>query len=661
MESTRLEKLRSKRWLPKLLLAGVVLEGLNLFSIATTQGVLQLLPFPVNRFYSFGVHAVILWLLLVAREVYRARSDRRGLTQLQIASLAILAVCLTGALIYFQHGARLSADGPHYFVQARSMLFDTDLDFSNDYERVRAHRPIAERYPVGTALFSLPFLLLAHLLLLVGKTLGLVVAADGFGYSYETAFGLAGYFFGVLGLLAVLRITSQYVPVGMATLSLLTVWTSSFLVWYMVVEPSMPHSMSFAWTSFFLCFWLYKRPLKTTREWIVLGCLAGAAALVRWQNGALLLLPFLDSLLDSPRSSVRALWAVLAAALCFLPQILFWQLTAGTMFAVPLAEHGVSWDQLSAMQVLYSTNRGLFPWNPVFYLGLIGLLLWIRISPRLGGLFMTGFLLQILINSNVAIWWAGWSFGGRRFDTCVLFFVVGMAAFFQFLRRRPLVPIVGLCVLLFLWSYGLMIQLRRGDIPPDRLVSFRSVSLTNVREYYQRFGLPFAAPVNWLFARRYDVSPERFDRLFGHEGYGNFRVRFDLESEPFVGRGWGEPERDTNGEWFRWSIGRQSTFLVPLKQPRDYELTVLVRPYQGALPNRVGLRINDRVQLQRFLMNGAELRWNLGRALWQTGINEIRFEYENTAKPSERGTSSDSRELGVAVYRLELIAVPDNE
>lgn len=437
----------------------------------------------MNRFYSFGAHAVILWLLLVAREVYRARSDRRALTQLQIANLAILAVCLTGALIYFQHGARLSADGPHYFVQARSMLFDADLDFSNDYERVRAHRPIAERYPVGTALFSLPFLLVAHLLLLVGKTLGLVVNADGFGYSYETAFGLAGYFFGVLGLLAVLRITSQYVSVGIATLSLLTVWMSSFLVWYMVVEPSMPHSMSFAWTSFFLCFWLYKRPLKTNREWIVLGCLAGAAALVRWQNGALLLLPFLDSLLDSPRSSVRALWAALAAGLCFLPQLLFWQLTAGTMFAVPLAEHGVSWHQLSAIQVLYSTNRGLFPWNPVSYLGLIGLLLWIRVSPRLGGLFMTGFLLQILINSNVAIWWGGWSFGGRRFDTCVLFFVVGMAAFFQFLRRRPLVPIVGLCVLLFLWSYGLMLQLRRGDIPPDRLVSFRSVSLTNVREY----------------------------------------------------------------------------------------------------------------------------------------------------------------------------------
>ena len=661
MESTQLEQLRSKRWLPKLLLAGVALECLNLFSIATTQGVLQFFSFSANRFYSFGVHAVILWLLLVGREVYRARSERRGLTHLQIASLAMLAVCLMGALIYFQHGARLSADGPHYFVQARSILFDGDLDFSNDYQRVKAHQPIAERYPVGTALFSLPFLLVAHLLLLAGKTLGLVVSADGFGYSYETAFGLAGYFFGVLGLLAVLRVTSQYVSVGMATLSLLTAWVSSFLVWYMVLEPSMPHAMSFAWASFFLCYWLYKRPLSRKQDWIVLGCLAGGAALVRWQNGVLLVLPLLDTLLDSPRSSVRALWAVLASALCFLPQLLFWQLTAGSPTTMPLAEHGVTWDQLSVWQVLYSTNRGLFPWNPVFYLGVIGLFLWTRISPRLGSLFITGFLLQIFFNSNVAIWWAGWSFGGRRFDGCVLFFVVGVAVFFQFLRRRPLVPIIGLCVFLALWNLSLMTQLRRGDIPPDQLTSFRSVSVNNIQKYYERFGFPFASPANWLFARRYEVSPEKFDRLFGHEGYGNFRTDFDLESETFVGRGWGKPEMNIRGEWFRWSSGPQSTFLVPLKQARDYELTVLVRPYEGALSNQVGLRVNGHLQLWRSLTSSGVLRWPLEQTLWKTGINELRFEYEKTAKPSETGSPSNSREPGIAVYRLELIAVPDNE
>ena len=79
-------------------------------------------------------------------------------------------------------------------------------------------------------------------------------------------------------------------------------------------------------------------------------------------------------------------------------------------------------------------------------------------------------------------------------------------------------------------------------MPPDRLVSFRSVSERTVRELYDRFGYPFAAPANWIFARRFGVSPEKFDRVFGHEGFGNFRLVFDSGSEPFVATGWGDAE-----------------------------------------------------------------------------------------------------------------------
>ena len=121
----------------------------------------------------------------------------------------------------------------------------------------------------------------------------------------------------------------------------------------------------------------------------------------------------------------------------------------------------------------------------------------------------------------------------------------------------------------------------------------------------------------------------------------------------------GPAERDTEGEWFRWSIGNRSSILVPLKQARDYELTLLVRPYEGALPNRVGLRVNGEVQLQRRVIGRGGLRWTLPRPLWRNGINELRFEFAKTSRPSEAGNSSDSRELAVAVYRLELIALPD--
>jgi hypothetical protein len=570
--------------------------------------------------------------------------------------LTVVAICLFGAAIYFRSGIRLSSDGPHYFVQARSLLFDHDLDFSNDYRRVPAPRAIAERYPVGMAVLSMPFLLLAHLLLLLGRWIGLPFAADGFGAPYETAFGMASYGFGSLALLAMLRATSRFFSAGMALLSVLTVWAASFLVWYMVVEPSMPHAMSAAWTAFLLCFWLDKRPLTRTPDWILLGAIAGLAALVRWQNGVLLALPVLDHLVESRASWLKAVWAALAAAVAFLPQLVFWQVTAHSPLALPLAEHGVHWGQLSVAQVLFSTNRGLFTWSPVAYLGVLGLVLWAGQARRLAILFLVGFLLQLYVNGSVAFWWSGWSFGSRRFDNCLLFFCVGTAAFLEWLRRRPLVPLVGLCALLFLWNLGLMKQSREGRVPPDRLVSFEDVAVRNLHWLYADLGLPFAAPANWLFAWRYGVSPERFDRLFGHEGFGNLRLAFDADSTPFVGRGWGEPERDVTGTWFRWCIGESCTLLVPLSAPHPYSLTVRARPAPGTAPNWVGLGVNGARQPKRLLTDQEALAWRLPAGLWRGGVNELRFDFDRTARPTDFGPSSDTRPLASGVYGLELLA-----
>lgn len=654
-------RLDRRGWIPKLLKLGIALELADVFSLVITEGVLQLWPFSDDRFTSYYGHATACWLLFAALEVYNTRASEERARRFSVAKLFLLALCFIGAGLYFRYGLRLSADGPHYFVQARSVLFDGDLDFENDYARIRAPKPIAERYPIGMALLSLPFLGITHVLLLVGNALGHAWETDGFGYPYQTAFGLTGYVLGSLGLFHVLRTTVRYFSVGLATSALVTVWASSFLVWHMVSEPSMPHAASFAFTAFFLCFWIDKRPMSLRRDWIGLGMLAGIATLVRWQNAVLLVLPTLDRALDSPRTAVKSLWAWAAMAVCLIPQLLFWRVTSGSALSIPFAGHGFHWDQLRVLEVLFSTNRGLFTWNPVFYLGLLGLLVWWKDAKRLASLFLLGFFLEVVINADVAIWWAGWSFGGRRFDSCVLFFVIGTAACFQFLKQRPWLPVLGLSVVLISWGYGVMIQTRRGVIPPDRLVSFHEVTAHNVRYFYERFGFPFASPLNWVFAGKYGVSPEKFDLLFGHEGFGNMHLVFSTDSEPYVGRGWGGPEVDPEGRWFRWSVGPESTFFLPLREARDYDLYAQVRPYSGAFPNRIGLRINGRPQRSQSVSGETILRWRILSRAWRPGINVLRFDFARTASPEDDGIPGDPRELGFAFYRLELIAVPREE
>jgi hypothetical protein len=243
----------------------------------------------------------------------------------------------------------------------------------------------------------------------------------------------------------------------------------------------------------------------------------------------------------------------------------------------------------------------------------------------------------------------------------VLFFVIGAAAFFHFIRRKPLVPVLGLAGILILWNVGVMMQSRTGEIPTDRLVSFHSVSETNLRHFYNRFGFPFASPMNWLFAYRYGVSPEKFDRLYGHEGFGNLRLPFDAASEPYVGRGWWATERGPNGRWFRWAVGSRSILLVPLKQPRDYELFAHVRAYRGASPNSIGLRVNGRPNRAQLVEHESTLRWKVEKDFWQRGVNEVSFEFARTARPSDSGSSQDSRELAAAFYRVNLISVPKDD
>jgi hypothetical protein len=461
---------------------------------------------------------------------------------------------------------------------------------------------------------------------------------------------------GALGLLAMLRVAFQFFAPAVALLSVLTVGTSSFLAWYMVVEPAMPHAVSAASVSFLLCFWLARRPLTGRRDWMVLGVLVGFATLARWQNVAFAALPLVDAMMKPRRPLRQGAWSLLAFAVTLTPQLAYWYAMTGNPVGVTMERHSVEWGQLRVAEVLFSTNRGLFPWSPVLYLGFFGLLLWLRRSTRLASLCLLGFALQVYINGSVEMWYGGWAYGGRRFDNSLVLFVLGFGAFLDFVRRRPLLPVAGLSAVLVLWNVGLMLQMKKAEIAPDGNVSFRQAAARSLYLFYDRLGFPPAWPANWLFARRHGVSAEKFDRLFGHRGFGNFRLPMDLEAEAFLGQGFGAPEQDGRGEWFRWSLGNESTLLVPLREPHRYALSIRVKSYEAIGENRIGLRVNGQVERGLEVKDDAVLEWVLEPGLFRAGINEIRFDVQRTRRPSDVAPSADSRPLGVRFYRLELIA-----
>ena len=545
---------------------------------------------------------------------------------------------------------RPAADGAHFFVQARSMVMDQDLDFSNDYEHVSAWDKRGQESQVGRALWGIPFLVLARM---VHWLMGLVslTSPGDLDATLLVAFDWASYVFGTLTLLVLYRTTCSYFPRGVSLLSVLTLGSSSFFGWYVVVEPSMPHAVSAGLTAGMLGYWLQHRPFIRTRDFLVVGLLAGLSATVRYQNGVLLLLPLLDHF---PRT--RAGWkqiglAVVASVVCWTPQLAFllWNRVDPTQMP------GVRFSKLQVAEVLFSTDRGLFPWSPVVYVGVVGLAAWLRRSPRLAALFVLGFAAEVYINGTVRDYGGGWAFGGRRFDGCLLLFALGLAAVLQWMLRRPLVLVTTLCAGLVLWNLGLAKQSKHGDVPPTGLISFRRVATENVGAAYDLAGLPFAFPANAIFAWRYRVSPERFDRLWGHQGYGDVDLTFDGGAEFALADGWSQLETDRAGTSFRWVQGREARLLLPLKAARHgARVSFRLRPAPGTLPNRATLIANGRTVGAQALTDDQVLAWLVPPSAWRTGINELVLFFDRNVRPADVMRSSDTRLLSAAAYTLRL-------
>jgi len=220
------------------------------------------------------------------------------------------------------------ADEIEYFAYLRSMAFDRDLEFGNEYRHfyerdpqglagfaatfLDRREPQTGRHinfaPLGSALLWSPFYLLAHLGVLLARAAGSAVAADGFSAPYVAAACYASWLYGGLGLLVIHDALRRFagtpdVDAGWAAAALL--WASP-LLYYMTIAPGFSHATSvfavaaLAWTT------LAAREGPGLAPWMAVGALGGIATLVREQDGLFLAVPLGRSRYSSPSSSPTA-------------------------------------------------------------------------------------------------------------------------------------------------------------------------------------------------------------------------------------------------------------------------------------------------------------------------------------------------------------------
>lgn len=434
------------------------------------------------------------------------------------AILALTAACLVafGATVPLPRvdGQLVGSDGIKYYVYLPSLLIDGDLDFTDEYRHFyRSHPETADhlvaertatglpanRFGIGPALLWSPFFIAAHLLASLLQALGVTLSTDGTSAFYQVPVLAGSILYGGLGawlcFLVARRLASRSAALAATLLTVL----AGNLIYYLTVEPSMSHPLSMFASSAFFYFWVISRDRRHGRDDVRLGGLAGLMALIRPQDGLILLLPIVDRALFARTD--RQAWSAwlkssltmaATAILAFVPQLLVWRLLNGNLLLSGYAQefdHLFHWPVSRLLPVLFSAHRGLLTWHPVFLLGLAGL--WLLATRerepgvrRLAALGFAGFTMQWLVVSSWHQWDQGDAFGGRMFIVCTPIFALGTAALLDVAARRwPWRRIVVGGMLLVALNLLLLVNYRTEIIFLERQISYTDL-------VFGRFDLP---------------------------------------------------------------------------------------------------------------------------------------------------------------------------
>jgi len=363
----------------------------------------------------------------------------------------LFAIAFGASLIYLPKpdGRIVLGDALHHYVQLRSIVFDRDLHFQNEYVRLYGLRGteggvewvyeqtatghVRNLMPVGPGLVWAPAFLLVTASVWVASLFGASYPLDGYGRLFQATAGFSGIAAATAGSWLAYLAAARLFDRRAAIWATLTVWLSSSAVYYSVISPSYSHATSMFAVGAFWAVWILTLERQHAMRYAAIGLLAGFAALVRWQDSVLLIVPAADALWrlgsDGTRTTLARIGACVAGALLgFLPQMAVWMVLYGTPLAIPQGGGFMKWGQPALVSVLFSDNHGLISWTPVVALALVGLVPLTRRHPLAGLAAVLFFGISWYVNAAVLDWWAGEAFGARRFVSCFPVFVLGLAA-----------------------------------------------------------------------------------------------------------------------------------------------------------------------------------------------------------------------------------------
>jgi hypothetical protein len=397
-------------------------------------------------------------------------------------------------------------DGVGYYAYARALVVNGNLRFEPDWLHANAsfflghvdgkgeihstdYTPtgyLDNHFSIGPALDWMPFLFLTHLAVRGFDFTGGHIPADGFSWPYTYTMAAVTALAGFLGLMLSFSLARKYFPERWAFLATLGIWLAGSLPVYMYFNPSWSHAHSAFAVSLFLWYWERTRGKREIKQWIVLGLLGAWMLNVYYLNAVLLLAPCLESAWLLKRRGARngnsgaalapllGKYALFAAVLLcgLLPTFLTRSIIYGSPFVtgyVPITAW--NWSSPVFLEVLFSSDHGLFSWTPILVLASAGLIFLVRRERELGTILLICVLSFYFVISSYPDWDGISSFGNRFFISLTPIFILALAALFTALEasrpssRSAWLPACAMTGLLILWNAGFIFQWGMHLIP----------------------------------------------------------------------------------------------------------------------------------------------------------------------------------------------------
>jgi hypothetical protein len=424
-------------------------------------------------------------------------------------ALAILFLLTAPMVKPWVHG-----DGVGYYAWARGVLIEHSLNGEIDWQKGYENDPrrftepnfrqhyitptghLNNHFTIGPAVLWAPFLVATQgLTAIYDFWKGTHFSTDGYSKPYMIAVGVGTFFYGFLTLWISFLLARKYIAKRWAFLATLGIWLASSLPFYIYAEPSLAHVHAAFMVALFVWYWDRTREIRTWKQWLLLGAIAGLMLDTYYPAGVFLLLPALEGLQSwwsvlrtKEHRAPAALFfghAIFVAimVLVFIPTLLSKKFMYGSYFS---SGYEVAWYWTSpAFWKVCFSSRGMFGWNPILLLSVPGLIFLGRADKLLSASLLVGLFAYTYLIGCYQFWYGTPSFGNRYMITPTVIYIFGLAGFLDWLgqrwgERRVLIPATALVGLFVAWNLGLMFQFATRLLPYSYEVTLKDAAYNQV-------------------------------------------------------------------------------------------------------------------------------------------------------------------------------------